>query len=76
MLWSGAVIQAEHIAKHITTDQFTPTVNSPLLPEDLLVKRESFTILGYEVYQLLVGSIPWMPGVWLFFTGGYIHCGM
>jgi len=33
-------------------------------------------ILGYEVYQLLVGSIPRMPGVWSFFVGGCSHRGI
>jgi hypothetical protein len=76
MLRSGVVIQAEHIAKYITTIQLTSTYDSPLLAENCLVKSEFLIILGYEVYQLLVGSVPRMPGIYLFFAGVCTHRGI
>jgi len=63
MLLRRADMQAKHISEYLATHQLTPTTRLPLFPEDLLVQSESLMILGYEVYQLLVGSIPRMPGV-------------
>ena len=50
-------------------------IHSPLLPQDLPVKSEFLIIFGYETYQLLVNSVPWMPRVWLFLVGGRSHSG-
>lgn len=68
-------IQAKHISEYLATRQITPATSSPLFPEDLLVESESVTILGDEVYQLLVGSISRMPHLYLLLVGGYSHHG-